>query len=132
MKISCTQHKRSFTSTQKAAWSSKEFFHNNSRLRFSDSSDFLHLDHHRPEEQALHYEIPMNVRQKVVDSKDAVSLVRDGDTVCVSGFVAQGAPEAVLKALGEKYEKDGSPHSLTLLFGGGPGKESTVYHTSYY
>lgn len=63
----------------------------------------------------------MNVRQKVVGPKDAVSLVRDGDTVAVSGFVCQGTPEAVLKALGEKYEKKGSPSKLTLLFGGGPG-----------
>jgi len=63
----------------------------------------------------------MNVRQKVVSPKDAVSLVRDGDTVCVSGFVCQGTPEAVLKALGEQYENDGTPNKLTILFGGGPG-----------
>lgn len=56
-----------------------------------------------------------------MDPKDAVALVRDKDTVCVSGFVCQGTPEAVLKALGEKYETSGSPNNLTILFGGGPG-----------
>jgi hypothetical protein len=116
------QEQRYFSSTRKDAWGSKEFFHNDSRLRSAaESNDFLHLDHHKDQEQTLHYEIPMNVRQKVVNPEDAVSLVRDGDTVCVSGFVSQGAAEAVLKALGEKYEKTGSPNKLTLLFGGGPG-----------
>jgi len=56
-----------------------------------------------------------------VNASDAVELVRDGDTVCVSGFVTQGSPEAVLAALGEHFEEYGHPNNLTLLFGGGPG-----------
>jgi propionate CoA-transferase len=36
-----------------------------------------------------------------------------------------GAPEAVLEALGKRYEATGSPNSLTLLFGGGPGDWKT-------
>ena len=69
----------------------------------------------------LHYTIPQRVRHKVLSATDAVALVRDGDTVCCSGFVCQGVPEAVLRALGERYERTGHPHSLSLLFGGGPG-----------
>ena len=116
-------NQRPFSSTRKVEWGrrDREFFHNDSRLCSSDSNDFLHLDHHKPQESSLHYVIPMNTRQKVVHPKDAVALVRDGDTVCVSGFVSQGTPEAVLKALGENYESNGSPNKLTLLFGGGPG-----------
>jgi propionate CoA-transferase len=79
----------------------------------------------RRDEQTLNYEIPKNIRQKVLSPADAVALVRDGDTVCVSGFVSQGAAEAVLKALGERYEETGSPNNLTLLFGGGPGDWDT-------
>lgn len=45
--------------------------------------------------------VPQRVSQKIVTASDAVELIRDGDTVAVSGFVAQGAPEAVLKAVGE-------------------------------
>jgi propionate CoA-transferase len=71
--------------------------------------------------QQLRYHIPQRVRQKLISASDAVALVRDGDTVFVSGFVAQGAPEAVLKALGERFEESNSPKNLTLLFGGGPG-----------
>lgn len=41
--------------------------------------------------------------------------------MAVSGFVTQGAPEAILQALGQRFERDGSPRDLTLLFGGGPG-----------
>ena len=71
--------------------------------------------------KAVSLEIPQRIRQKVISATDAVSLINDGDTVCVSGFVTQGAPEAVLKALGERYKETGSPNNLTLLFGGGPG-----------
>lgn len=37
----------------------------------------------------LQYAIPQRVRQKLISASDAVALVRDGDTVCVSGFVTQ-------------------------------------------
>ena len=45
----------------------------------------------------------------------------------VSGFVAQGSPDLILKSLADRYEqecKDGIKNgvgNLTLLFGGGPG-----------
>lgn len=38
----------------------------------------------------INYDIPQRVRQKIISAEDAVALVRDGDTVCVSGFVTQG------------------------------------------
>ncbi len=69
----------------------------------------------------LKYHIPQRVREKVISAEDAIALVRDGDTVCVSGFVCQGAPELLLKTLGERFEQTQEPKDLTLLFGGGPG-----------
>jgi hypothetical protein len=39
---------------------------------------------------AIKYDIPQRVRQKLMSAEDAVALVQDGDTVCVSGFVTQG------------------------------------------
>lgn len=36
------------------------------------------------------YQVPQRIRQKVMSASDAVSLVHDGDTVCVTGFVSQG------------------------------------------
>ena len=67
------------------------------------------------------FEIPRRIKQKVVTAEDAVSLVQPGDTVAVSGFVCQGVPEGILRALAARYEATGLPHSLTLFFGGGPG-----------
>lgn len=75
----------------------------------------------KAEEKESMYKIPHHNRLKVITSEDAASLVHDSDTVTCSGFVSQGAPEAVLKSLGDRYRSTGHPHSLTLLFGGGPG-----------
>ena len=36
------------------------------------------------------FNLPRRVREKVVTAADAVSLVRNGDTIAVTGFVAQG------------------------------------------
>lgn len=74
-----------------------------------------------PQEPLVKSNMPQRVEQKIVSASDAVELIRDGDTVAVSGFVAQGAPEAVLKALGERFERTSTPKNMTLLFGGGPG-----------
>ena len=70
---------------------------------------------------ALKWHVPQRVREKVISAEDAVALVQDGDTVAVSGFVCQGAPEGLLKALGERFQATNEPKNLTLLFGGGPG-----------
>ena len=71
--------------------------------------------------------IPSHLSHKVCTPSDAVSLISRGDTVCVSGFVGQGSPDLILKALSERYETEckqgiaGGVGDLTLLFGGGPG-----------
>lgn len=70
---------------------------------------------------AQNFEIPHRLKQKVVTAEDAVSLVQPGDTVAVSGFVCQGVPEGILRALAERYTTTGLPNNLTLFFGGGPG-----------
>jgi len=71
--------------------------------------------------------IPSHISHKVCTPSDAVSLISSGDTLCVSGFVGQGSPDLILKALSDRYEKEckegavGGVRDLTLLFGGGPG-----------
>lgn len=60
-------------------------------------------------------------RHKAVTAEDAVHLIRSGSTITVGGFVTQGAPEELLKALGDRYRQTGEPKNLTLLFEGGPG-----------
>jgi propionate CoA-transferase len=73
----------------------------------------------------LHLQLPQNIRHKRLSAKDAVALIHDGDTITVTGFVCQGVPEAILKAVGERYQETGHPNRLTLLFGGGPGDWDT-------
>jgi len=73
------------------------------------------------EEALARFAIPQRTLQKVISASDAVNLIQNGNTLSVSGFVSQGAPEAVLKALGDRYASTGTPNNLTLFFGGGPG-----------
>ena len=42
------------------------------------------------EKPNVSFKLPRRVREKVVTAADAVSLVGNGDTVAVTGFVAQG------------------------------------------
>ncbi|MBF0333751.1 MAG: acyl CoA:acetate/3-ketoacid CoA transferase [Alphaproteobacteria bacterium] len=64
-------------------------------------------------------------KDKIVGAAEAVALIRDGDTLCNSGFVGNGTPDELLAALAARHEACGSPKGLTLLFaaGQGDGKE---------
>ena len=61
------------------------------------------------------------MKNKVVSIEDAVNIVRDGDTLCFSGFGTNGVPEQLAAGLADRFLKSGRPRDLTLLFGGGPG-----------
>ena len=65
------------------------------------------------------------VPKKIVSLEDAAALVQSGDTITTSGFVGIGVPDALLKALGDRFEEHAEPRDLTLLFaaGQGDGKE---------
>lgn len=39
------------------------------------------------------------MQRKIMSAQDAVSLIRDGDTLAVSGFVGIGTPEELIIAL---------------------------------
>jgi propionate CoA-transferase len=55
-------------------------------------------------------------KKPVMTASEAVLLVKDGDTVSISGFVASCMPEALSKALEERFLDTGSPKGLTLLY----------------
>lgn len=61
------------------------------------------------------------MRKKVVSAAQAIALVREGDTLCCSGFGANGVPVELILALEKRFLDTGAPLNLTLLFGGGPG-----------
>ncbi len=63
---------------------------------------------------------------KVVSARDAVALIRDGDTVATSGFVGIGFAENIAVALEQRFLEtsaagDAHPRDLTLLYAAGQG-----------
>lgn len=65
------------------------------------------------------------MRRKVVSATEAIAIVREGDTLCCSGFGSNGVPVELILALEKRFLETGSPKNLTLLFGGGPGDGAT-------
>ena len=59
---------------------------------------------------------------KIISKEEAAQLIQDGDVVGINGFAfGFGFPEALAKALGERYEKEGHPKGMTLMFASGCG-----------
>ena len=75
---------------------------------------------------------------KVVSAREAVALIRDGDTLATGGFVGIGFAENIAVALEERYVEAarddphalGSPRDLTLVYaaGQGDGKDRGLNH----
>ena len=78
---------------------------------------------------------------KVVSARDAVRLVKDGDTVATGGFVGIGFAENIAVALEQRFLEAaagdvhglGSPRNLTLVYaaGQGDGKERGLNHLGH-
>ena len=61
---------------------------------------------------------------KIVSAREAVRLIRSGDTLAVSGFAGIGFAEQLIHELADVYKANepelgvfGKPHDLTLFFG---------------
>jgi len=78
---------------------------------------------------------------KIVSAREAVRLIRDGNTVATGGFVGIGFPENIAVALEALYlEKEnedmqglGRPRNLTLVYAGGQGdgKDKGLNHLGH-
>ncbi len=85
--------------------------------------------------------LPGSDTGKVVSARNAVRLIRDGDTVATGGFVGIGFAENIAVALEQRFvesrESDaqgvGSPRNLTLVYaaGQGDGKERGLNHLGH-
>jgi propionate CoA-transferase len=54
---------------------------------------------------------------KFMSAEEAITLIKSGDTVAISGFVGMGHPEEISKAVEKKFLETGEPRNLTLTFG---------------
>ena len=54
-------------------------------------------------------------RQKVISASEAARLIPDGAIVTVSSSSALGCPDAVLAAIGARFDAEGHPRNLTTL-----------------
>src|SRR5207249_2692159 len=84
---------------------------------------------------------PLPKKGKVVSAIEAVSLIRDGDTVATGGFVGIGFAEEIAIALEKLYlstdeqylQSVGKPRNLTLVYaaGQGDGKDKGLNHLGH-
>ena len=58
---------------------------------------------------------------RVITAEEAALLVKDGDTVTTGGFVSCACPEALTRALENRFVETGHPRDLTLFFAAGQG-----------
>jgi propionate CoA-transferase len=76
---------------------------------------------------------------KIVSAREAVRLIKDGDTVATGGFVGIGFAENIAIALEQRFLEAsrgtalGSPRNLTLVYaaGQGDGKERGLNHLGH-
>lgn len=61
------------------------------------------------------------MRDKIVSARDAVAIIRSGDTIASSGFVGVGTPDAVISAIEKRFLETGEPRNLSLVFAAAPG-----------
>ena len=70
---------------------------------------------------------------QVLSALQAVALIKDEDRIISGGFIGAVVPEAIERALGERYLKTGHPANLELYFaaGQGDGKDRANNHLSH-
>lgn len=61
------------------------------------------------------------IRDKITTADEAIALINDGDVLSCSGFVGIGTPEALIRALEQRFLQTQSPRNLGLVFAAAPG-----------
>ena len=62
------------------------------------------------------------LKNKIVSADEAVAIIRDGDTVCISGFVGIGTPDELILALERRFLEARQPVGSDARVRGGAGR----------
>lgn len=70
---------------------------------------------------------------KFMTPREAVELIKDGDTLATGGFLNNGFAESLAVALEERFVETGKPSDLTLVYaaGQGDGKDRGLNHLGH-
>ncbi len=58
---------------------------------------------------------------KIINAEDVGKIIKDGDTVAISGSGGSGSAEAIIKGISDSFVKTGHPNNLTVTCGISPG-----------
>jgi propionate CoA-transferase len=61
------------------------------------------------------------MKSKVMDIKEAIGMIKDGDTIAINAFLSIANPAELNSALTERFLKTGSPKNLTVFCSAGFG-----------
>lgn len=70
---------------------------------------------------------------KLVSVEEAISLIKNGDSIATGGFVGNMHPEFITKFIEESFTSTGQPNNLSLIFaaGQGNGKDKGLNHLGH-
>jgi propionate CoA-transferase len=73
------------------------------------------------------------MKSKIMESAQAVSMIKDGSTITVEGFVGNAHPEELMIALENRYLAAKKPSGLTLIYAAGKGdcKDRGLNHIAH-